>query len=267
MFAGSCRRISAMVLRYVYILRGSWARIIELMYWPTIQMVLWGFISTYFAGLSDDLTSSLVAAIIGGVLLWDLLFRSQLGVSLSFMEEMWSRNLGHLFVSPLRPAEWCLSMMTVSLLRALIGMTPAVLLAIPFYGFSLFDFGLPLILFFFNLVLMGWWLGLVITAMLLRAGLGAEGLAWATTFLISPVSCVFYPVAVLPGWLQYVAWALPTSHVFEGMRALVFDGQADMGHIAAAFGLNCFYMCMGALALYWSFSHARKVGALLQSGE
>ncbi len=261
------QRIHAMLLRYFYVLRGSPARVIEIIYWPTIQMVLWGFISQFFAHQNTTPLTIALGTLLGAVLLWDFLFRSQLGVSLSFLEEIWARNLGHLFVSPLRPYEWWISMMLYSVIRALTGMLPAAFLAIPFYGFSIFGLGWPVLFLFFNLMFMGWWLGLLITAMLIKAGPGAESLAWALTFLLAPICAVYYPVAMLPVWLQGVANALPASHVFEGLRTLVHEGRADTYHILASFGLNCLYMIFSISILQLSFNSARKAGTLLQSGE
>lgn len=205
--------------------------------------------------------------LLAAVLLWDVMFRGQLGVSVSFLEEMWSRNLGHLFVSPLRPHEWVLSLMSMSLIRTLIGVVPAALLAIPLYGFNLFAMGLPLLAFFVNLLLMGWWLGLLVMAVILRYGLGAEGLAWLAVFLLAPVSAVYYPADVLPRVLQWVAYALPSAHVFEGMRALLFGHGFAWGHWASASALNALYLALGGLAMLWSFRVARRRGALLGVGE
>lgn len=259
-------RIGAMVLRYWYLLRGSWPRILELAYWPTVQMILWGFINQFMATNSSWIAQA-SGVLIASVLLWDVLFRGQLGVSISFLEEMWSRNLGHLFVSPLKPSEWVLSLMAVSLIRTAIGILPAALLAVPLFGYSVFDMGLPLAAFFANLLLMGWWLGLLIVALILRHGLGAESLAWVAVFLLAPVSAVYYPVSVLPGWLQWVAWALPSAHVFEGMRALLFEGAFRWDRLAWAVGLNALCMAGAAAVFMRYFDDARERGALLQTGE
>jgi ABC-2 type transport system permease protein len=255
-----------MVLRYWYLLRGSWPRILELAYWPTVQMVLWGFINQFMATNSSWIAQA-SGVLIASVLLWDVLFRGQLGVSVSFLEEMWSRNLGHLFVSPLKPSEWVLSLMAMSLIRTAIGILPAALLAVPLFGYSVFDMGLPLAAFFANLLLMGWWLGLLIVALILRHGLGAESLAWVAVFLLAPVSAVYYPVSVLPGWLQWVAWALPSAHVFEGMRALLFEGALRWDRLAWAVGLNALYMAGASAVFARYFEDARERGALLQTGE
>ncbi|WP_207456983.1 ABC transporter permease [Azospirillum sp. SYSU D00513] len=262
----SPRRVGAMVLRYWYLLRGSWPRILELAYWPTLQMILWGYINQFMAGNSSWVAQG-AGVLVSGVLLWDVLLRGQLGVSVSFLEEMWSRNLGHLFVTPLRPGEWVASLMVMSLLRTLIGVAPAALLAIPLFGYSVFDLGLPLALFFVNLILMGWAIGLVIIALILRHGMGAEGLAWIAVFTLAPVSAVYYPVSVLPGWLQWVALSLPSTHVFEGMRAVLFDGAVRWDHLAWAFGLNGLFMAAGVTIFLRALHRARVRGALLQTGE
>ncbi len=262
----SAGRIGAMVLRYVYLLRGSWARTFELIYWPTIQMVLWGFMSQFLATNSSWVARA-GGVLLAAVMLWDVLFRGQLGVSVSFLEEMWSRNLGHLFVSPLRPYEWVLSLLAMSFLRVMIGMVPAALLAIPLYHYSIFTLGLPLIAFFSLLLVMGWALGLAITALILRHGLGAESLAWLAIFLISPVSAIYYPVSVLPYWLQPVSWALPSAHIFEGMRAVMFEGVFRLDHFFWAAGLDVLYLAIGGVIFLLSFRRARRSGALLQMGE
>jgi len=264
--AFSARRVGAMVLRYWYLLRGSWPRLLELAYWPTMQMVLWGFINQFMAASSAWVAQG-AGVLVSAVLLWDVLFRGQLGVSVSFLEEMWSRNLGHLFVSPLRPGEWVVALFTMSLIRTIIGLVPAALLAMPFFGYSVFSLGLPLAGFFANLIVFGWSLGLVIVALILRYGMGAEGLAWIVVFMLAPFSAVYYPVSVLPDWLQWVSLAMPSSHVFEGMRAVLYGGVVRWDHLVWAAGLNAVYMALCAGAFQYSFRQARVRGALLQTGE
>jgi ABC-2 type transport system permease protein len=262
----SAGRVSAMLLRYLYLLRSSWPRALELVYWPAISMVLWGFTSKFL------MTNSSYVARAGGVLLaavmlWDVLFRGQLGVSMSFLEELWSRNLGHLFVTPLRPYEWMIALLTMSVIRVAIGVLPAMLLAIPLYHYSIFSLGLPLIGFFTLLLVMGWALGLLIDALLLRHGLGAESLAWLAVFLLAPASAVYYPVATLPRWLQDLALVLPSAHVFEGMRAVMFDHVFRLDHFIAAALLDIVYLAIGAVVFLDAFRRARRRGALLQTGE
>lgn len=262
----SLRRIGGIVRRHVYLLRGSGPRILELVYWPTMQMVLWGFITVFLVGHSSWVAQA-SGVLISGVLLWDVLFRGQLGVSLVFMEEMWSRNLGHLFVSPLRPMELAAALLTMSLIRTFIGVGGAALIAIPLFHFSIFDLGLPLLAFFANLIVMGWAIGLLVSGIVLRYGLGAESMAWIAIFAVQPISGVYYPIEVLPGWLQIIAHGLPSSHVFEGMRSVLFEQRFRVDLLVNAMALNVVYLTGGIAAFLAFFNNARVRGQLLHVGE
>ena len=259
-------RISALILRHLYLMRTSWPRVFELMYWPTIQMILWGFITRFFLEHSSYVAQA-AGVLIAAVLLWDVLFRGQLGFSLSFLEEIWSRNLGNLAVSPLTPREFLASLTVLSLLRTLIGVLPAALLAIVFYEFSIFSLGVPLVAFFSLLLVFGWAIGMMVSALVLRVGQGAESVAWLAIFLLAPVSAVYYPVDVLPGWLQPVSWMLPTAPVFEGMRAVLIDGAVRYDLLIHAMLVDSVYLFLGASLFLYSFHIARRRGLLLQVGE
>ncbi len=265
-FLPSLRRVYALVLRNIYLLRSSGPRILELMYWPTVQMILWGFITMFLVNHSSWIAQA-SGVLLSAVLLWDVLFRGQLGVSLVFMEEMWSRNLGHLFVSPLRPFELACALLTMSLIRTLFGVGGAALIAIPLFHYTIFSLGLPLLAFFVNLLVMGWSIGLLVSGLVLRYGLGAESLAWIAIFAVQPVSGVYYPISTLPTWLQYIAAVLPSSHVFEGMRAVLFDHTFRTDLLLYAVVLNVIYLGAGFLSFLAFFKNARVRGQLLHVGE
>lgn len=262
----SLRRIGAMVARHWYLLTGSWPRLLDLFYWPLVQMLLWGFIQSYLAGQQGFL-AHVAGALLGAALLWDVLFRAQVSLSVAFLEEIWSRNLGHLLVSPLRSGELVASLVVVSLIRTLIGLTSASLLAIALFGFSLYGIGLGLIAFFFNLSVFGWAVGISVSALILRFGMGAEMLAWVLAAGLAPLCAVYYPVAALPESIQWLAQALPPAYVFEGMRAVLLEGRFRLDLLGAALALNIAYVA-GGLALFASMLRvARRRGMLLQLGE
>jgi ABC-2 type transport system permease protein len=261
----STGRICALLLRYFFLLRSSWPRVLEIAYWPTVQMIIWGFTSLHFSHSSPELTAG--GILISAVLLWDSLFRSHISYTLSFLEEMWSRNLANLFVSPLRPWELVVSLATMSMIRTLIGMVPAALLAIPFFGISVFEMGLPLLLFFLNLVFTGWAISQAVTGVLLRYGLGAESITWMLPFLLAPFSCIYYPLATLPDWMQCIAQYLSTTYIFEGMRALILQGEWVSILFWKALLLNAVYFVIGLVVFYFCLRSSRKRGLLLQSGE
>jgi len=262
----SGRRIGAMIARYWYLLRSSWPRLLELVYWPAVQMMMWGFLQLYI-GTNSGFFARAGGTFIGAVLLWDILFRGQLGFSVSFLEEMWSRNLANLMISPLKPIEFVIALMTMSMVRLAIGMVPVSLLAIAFFGFNLYAMGLALAAFFANLILTSWAVGIFVSGLVLRNGLGAEGFAWTIMFLLLPLTCVYYPVSVLPDWLQAIALTLPPTYVFEGMRALLIEHIFRADLMWRALGLNALWFGAGVFGFLQLLNAARRHGALMQAGE
>ena len=262
----SPQRIGAMILRYWYLLLSSWPRLLELMYWPVLQVITWGFLQTYIAQNANFFLRA-GGTLIGAVILWDILFRGQLGFSISFLEEMWARNLGNLMMSPLKPIEFLLALMAMSVIRLAIGVIPMTLLALWLFHFNFYSLGLPLIAFFCNLIFTSWAVGIFVSGLVLRNGLGAESIVWTLMFALMPLACVYYPVRVLPHWLQYVSWSLPPTYVFEGMRALLIDNVFRADLMLAALLMNAALLVASFAAFLALLRSARRHGSLLTEGE
>jgi len=262
----SAGRVSALVLRHMYLLRSSWPRILELVYWPLMQMLVWGFLQLFL----DEQASVLATAggvLIGALLLWDMLLRGQLGFSISFLEEMWSRNVGNVLMSPLRLSELLAGLMIMSVIRLAIGIVPVTILAIIFFGFNIWQLGFGFAAFFANLMLTAWAFGIVVAGLVIRNGLGAEGLAWSLIFPLLPLCAVYYPVETLPAFLEPVAWALPPTYVFEGLRAALIDGTFRGDLMLISFGLNLLYIGAAIFVFFRLVRSARDIGSLMSAGE
>ena len=262
----SMQRIGAMILRYWYLLMSSWPRLLELLYWPALQVITWGFLQLYIAQNANFFARA-GGTLIGAVILWDILFRGQLGFSISFLEEMWSRNLGNLMMSPLTPFEFLLSLMIMSVIRLAIGIVPMAVMASLFFNFNLLGLGLALVAFFCNLIFTSWAVGIVVSGLVVRNGMGAESLAWTLVFILLPLACVYYPVSVLPHWLQWVAWLLPPTYVFEGMRALMIDKVFRAELMIEALAINAGLFVVAIVVFVALLNSARSAGKLIQSGE
>lgn len=260
----SWHRVSAVMLRHIYLLRRSPLRLIEMCYWPLMNMLMWGFISVYLRGAGGPFAQA-AGLFLSAVILWEVLIRSNIGASLSFMEELYSRNLGHLFISPLRPQELIAACIAMSALRTVVGLLPAALLTGPLFGASVFGLGTPLLGFYLLLSMFGWTWGVFIMALLMRFGLAAEGFAWASMFIFMPLAGIYYPIAALPDWIEPVAWALPTAYVFEGMRAIVLDGVVRLDYLVGALALNLAYFAVAVGVFLWMFRVARTQGLLLNA--
>jgi len=259
-------RIAAMIQRYWYVLMSSWPRLLELLYWPALQIITWGFIQNYVSQNANFFARA-GGTLIGAVILWDILFRGQLGFSISFLEEMWARNLGNLMMSPLKPIEFLLALMAMSLIRLAIGIVPMTLLAIVFFGFNFYAIGLPLIAFFCNLIFTSWSVGIFVSGLVLRYGLGAESIVWTLMFGMMPLACIYYPVTVLPHWLQVVAWSLPPTYVFEGMRSLLTEHVFRADLMVDAIAINVVLIALSFAVFLMLLRSARQHGSLIQTGE
>ena len=242
------------------------ARLLELIYWPALQIITWGFLQSYISQ-NDSFFARAGGTLIGAVILWDILFRGQLGFSISFLEEMWARNLGNLMMSPLKPIEFLIALMVMSLIRLAIGVIPMTLLALFFFDFNFYSIGLPLIAFFCNLIFTSWSIGIFVSGLVLRNGLGAESIVWTLMFGVMPLACIYYPVSVLPHWLQYLAWALPPTYVFEGMRALLIDHVFRTDLMVQSLAINA-VLFIASFAIFLALLRsAKRHGSLLGGGE
>ena len=259
-------RMYALSLRHIYLIKSSFPRILDLIYWPTIQIVLWGFISKFFT-LYSDFYNHTIGIILSCAILYDFLFRSSISFNMLFLEEIWSRNFTNLFVAPLKVSEIITALTVTALLRTLIGIVPAILLATPFFGISLFTLGPSLILLFLSLYLFGITLGLLVTSGLLRYGPAFENIAWSSLFLLAPLGCVYYPLSILPEWLQILAKFLPLVYIFEEARSILINNTVNYSNIISALTLNLVYFASAVLIFYTSFDGARKKGTLINVGE
>jgi ABC-2 type transport system permease protein len=259
-------RVFAIVMRHLYLYKRSLSRLMEIFYWPLLDLLVWGFITIYLNQFKGTLPNFL-GFFLGALILWDILYRSQQGISISFLEEVWSRNLLNLFVTPLRPGEFLVATMLISIFKLFTAGIATVALAWLLYSFNIFIMGLALLPFVLNLMVFGWAIGVSTTAVILRFGQKAEIMAWGLAFLFQPVSAVFYPVSVLPEWLQQIAWWVPATPVFEGMRTVIQSGDFPLQELLWSFWLNLLYLSAAVLFFYYTFRVAKQKGLLLRVGE
>jgi ABC-2 type transport system permease protein len=259
-------RITAIVFRHLYLYRRSLPRIMEIFYWPFLDLVIWGFITLYLARYQTQVPG-FVTFFLGALILWDVLFRSQQGITISFLEELWSRNLMNLFASPLKPSEFLVATMIMSIFKVVCVSLVMGLCAWLFYDYSILIIGLWLLPFALNLVVTGWVIGVFTTSLIMRFGQEAEVLAWSMVFLFQPISCVFYPMDVLPAWLKPVAWANPAAHVFEGMRGVLSQSGQPVEHLGWAIGLNLLFLAAMIAWFHRTFAYCRNQGLLVRVGE
>jgi len=259
-------KIYALSLRHIYLIKGSFPRIIDLIYWPTIQIFLWGFISKFFT-LNSTYYNNTVGIILSAAILYDFLFRSSISYNMMFLEEIWSRNFTNLFIAPIKISEIIAALTFTAIFRTLIGLVPAALLAIPLFGVSIFKIGIPLIFLLLSLYVFGVTLGLLVTSGLIRFGPSFENIAWASLFFLAPLGCIYYPVEILPVWLQYIAKLLPLVYLFEEMRSILIENTINYYAVFKACIISSLYFVLGVIVFYCSYDGAKERGTLINMGE
>ena len=254
-------RVAAIVLRQVFLLRGSPVRLLPMVAWVAIDIVLWGFISRYL----DHMTGSrahFTASLLGAVLLWDFLSRVMQGVTTAFFEDVWSRNFLNLFATPLRISEYLAGLVTTGICTSLMGLVAMLALATSVFGLDFLAYGAALVPFLLVLFITGISLGIFGTAIVLRLGPASEWLIWPIPSLLSPFAGVFYPLATLPVWMQWIGHVLPPSYVFEGMRTIVAGKPIPWSALAMGVGLSGIYLVLACVAFAAVYRHAMRTGLI-----
>ena len=259
-------KIYGLSLRHLYLIKNSFPRVLDLFYWPCIQIVLWGFISKFFS-MDSAYYSDAVGIILTAAILYDFLFRSSISYNMMFLEEIWSRNFTNLFIAPIRISEIIAALTLTAIIRTSIGLVPAALLAIPPFGVSVFDLGPPLFLLLLSLYIFGVTLGLLVTSGLIRFGPSFENIAWASLFFLAPLGCIYYPIEILPEWLQIISKMLPLVHIFEEMRSILINNTVNYFIIYKAISISSLYFLLGVIVFYLSYNGARIRGTLINIGE
>lgn len=255
------RRTAALLLRQFYLLRGSPARVIPLFAWVAIDIVLWGFITRYLNSVSAS-RFNFVPAMLGAVLLWDFMARVMQGITTAFLEDVWSRNFLNLFASPLSVSEYLSGLVLSSIATSSVGLVVMIALATLVFGLSFFVYGAMLAAFLLVLFVFGISLGIFGAALVLRFGPAAEWFIWPIPAFISPLACVFYPLATLPHWMQAVARLIPPSYVFEGMRGVLMGHRVPGLTLALGAGLAVLYLLLMGRTFTHVYRHAVKTGLI-----
>jgi len=255
----SLSRVSAVVLRDLYNLRHNPPFIVEIVFWPTLELITWGCVSLFLATQNFP---AAVAGLLGAVLLWQMTSRPQGDLARCFLEDVWARNLVNLYVSPLSTAEHLAGMVLCGLARVMASTSVLALLAWALYGFGVFALGPALLPYVVTLLAMAWALGVFAIGLVVRFGGSAQAFAWLLAFAVQPFAAVFYPVSVLPGAVQAMAQAVPASYIFEDMRGVLAGAHPSGGRLAMAALLDLVYLSAAMAYLYRGLRHARASGRL-----
>lgn len=250
-------RIYGAILHFTYITFASLDRITDVFFWPSIDIVVWGLTSKYFATAD---TPNIIPIILSGIILWTLVFSAQREVSFGILEELWNKNMINLFTTPLTYGEWLWSILFGSFVKTALSILVSAILAIVLYEMNFFSYGLYIIPFMALLMLMAWSIGFFVVGMVLRYNTRVQTVAWSAVALLAPFSAIYYSVSILPDWAQKVAMLIPASYIFEGMRKVISTGKFNPEDLMTPLVLDLVYLLLSLIYLRLSFNKALNKG-------
>jgi ABC-2 type transport system permease protein len=256
-------RINAVIRRHTYEVLHNANHITYMVYWPVVNIVVWGFFTLYLRH-DDRMQPGVISCLLGAVILWGLFNAFQRDMAVGFLEELWSRNLVSLFASPLSVSEYVTGLIIVTSVKAFIGLIVESVIALLFYHYNIFPAMPKLIPFILNLTLFALTMGIVVTGLVFRFTTKLQAMAWSFAGILMPLSCVFYPLSSLPGFLRPMASILPTTQSFEGMRQAIGNGGFSASHFQWGLGLNVVYFIFAIMFFRWMFESARSHGLLVK---
>ena len=255
------RRIIAISRRHAYVLMRSPHRFFDISVWPLVDTLLFGSIGVYFARQSQpDAAELLLGFMLAGIVLWHVVYQAQIALATGFLEEIWSRNLLSMMVTPLREWEYVAGVALFGLVKLVIGVGGVVLLAVGAYAFDITDMGFGLIPVAAVLIAVGWTVSLFVIGLVLRFGTGAEALVWGILFVVMPLSGVFYPIDALPAFVRPIAHVLPTTYAFQAGRELVAGGPMPWGTLGLAVATTVAAAVLALTYVRWSLHVFRSRG-------
>jgi ABC-2 type transport system permease protein len=256
-------RIAAVVERHFYDARRNMERVTDTLYWPVMEIIVWGFL-TVFLAQRGNLRPGLMSFLLGAAILWGMFRAFQRDLAVSFLTEVWSHNLIGLLATPLTAREYLSGLLIINLLKAIIGTAAAAMVASIFYSYDFFPYLPALLPFILVLMIFGVAVGIFVTGLIIRYTTKIQSFTWSITGLVMPLSCVFYPLTSLPRTLRPVALALPTTQAFEGLRQVMAGGGLSLAHLAFGFALDCVYLLSAVVIFDCLFRTARERGLLVK---
>jgi ABC-2 type transport system permease protein len=256
-------RVNALLLKYYYITINRFDRLFDLFYWPLLDIFIWGFMTLYIKDIAD---LNIINFILAGIILWVFVWRAAQDITVFVLEDFWSRNLYNLFSSPMMIKELVISVLIMGFFRAIIVFFFLSAIAFFIYRFTVLTISIVLLgLFVFALSIFAWALGLFISSLIMRYGSRIQVLAWSVVWIIQPFSCVFYPLSSLPSWAQNIAVLMPTTYVFEAMRASLNNSPVDMLGLFVAIVISIIFFVLASFFFYRSVLKARSSGLLAKN--
>ncbi len=255
-------RIMAVVVRHLYNFRHSWDKVVDAFYWPVMDLLLWGLTSKFILEGSSDFPN-IVLVLLTGLVYWQIVWRGTYEITTNLLEELWSKNMVNFFATPMKISEWVLGVLSLGFVKMVVTVGFASLVAWLLYAVNIYAVGFLFLPFLALLLMTGWFVGFLVSGVIISFGTRIQMLAWAGVYVLAPFSGIYYPISTLPEWAQLVARFVPTSYVFAAMREVLNTGNFKAESLLISFGLNLVYLLI-AVVVFVALFNKRKIKGLSQ---
>lgn len=252
------KRVKTIILHSWYHLNHAMETWIDLFWFSTIQIIVFGLISIYLIGSGNTEQAN---HLLMGLVLWEVLLVGQYSVALGALWEIWSKSFSTMFITPLTLAEYLTGEMISGLIKAVAVFALTAILAYFLYGFSIFLLGFALIIFFVEIITFAWSAGMFIVGLIFRFGTNIQSLSWGLIFILQPLAAVFYPISVLPTYIRWISYIFPVTYIFEAARERLSTGNVNWNYLMIATVLNIVYFAASYLFVKKMLANAKKTGA------
>lgn len=253
----SWQRIYGLSLRHLYPLKRDFDLLSDMIYWPIIDILIWGITGQWLGGTNGN---NIMVSLLIGLILWNVIWRSQSEISRNLIDELWNNNLVNLFSTPLSLKEWLVGVILLSVGKTIFTMLILSIVVALLYSVNIYTVGWWLLPFFVCAVMTGWWVGFISAGIVIRYGQKVQTVVWTLPGILLPFSVVFFPLANLPSFLQPISYALPSTYIFESMRSLIYANTIDSRFIGVSLGLNIIYLVFSIIWFLKSFKWSLNLG-------
>lgn len=253
------RGIYAAFMQDLYVTKASLEVFFDIFVFTLMNILLFGFISKYLAQGGNKLQAQ---SLLLSVIFWEVIRINQYSISVSTMCNVWSHNLSNIFIAPIKITEYLLAHFTSAILKSFFILVTAIILAKLVFQLDVLKLGIFAVAFsYLNMVIFATGLGLIFIGLVFQFGVRIQAITWGTIFVIQPLCAVFFPVKVLPAFLQPVAYSFPVTYFFEWLRALHMGARYATSRVVLAFGYNILFF------LVCCFIFSRQLAAAKRSGQ
>jgi ABC-2 type transport system permease protein len=258
--------VKAVLRQEAYVTRASVEVVFDIFIFTLANIVLFGFIANYLARSSSGTNKLEIQSLVIAVVFWECLRITQYSMSVSSLWNVWSHNLSNMFIAPIRVTEYLVAHFIAAVIKSMFILVCSAIIVKYVFHISILGLGLgPVLFMYINMIIFATAVGLVLIGLVFQYGTKIQALTWGTIFILQPFCAVYFPVSVLPAFLQPIAYLFPATYFFEWIRALHEKLGYSDSLLVIGFVFNLAYLAIGCFIFSRQLAAAKRSGQLVRN--